>query len=457
MAINFVTYKTEVTNYLGNKNIILDEYSSHYNEFATNMGVLLSVLKKDTNFDKPVNILTRGDVNENEAPNEATANIIICSSLSMSDEQLEHYEHVELIEKYFDQELDVKIQLLVGRDDETETSILVLGDVYQKVYMILLALIPKLLPSIFTKEDTIKSKDILQSFIDMNGLVESAEKLGDLSDIDFDSIEKEHIINSFSEAMVDMDKQRRNRQMDKLREYRENMSAAMSDYNVYLKRYNETNSNLNAAVIDATNNIEKSKELMESLTSLRGFHFVETMGNTLLYDVVAPLQYIDTEIYKSNSSSIDKSCFRNINESYRKDMKKLLDEIFLARDRYEVIVSARFKLEFDDIGYISIDSNATSTVKRLYPYAMPSPHGMKYRCYGDFANTWTEALQEGDYFAAIQQTYSYTQNLNWTDLTVCSYFVEEIMTEHVIHDKKADKYYNAKEIFKQWKEKKEDK
>ena len=449
MANNLSAYRTEIIDYLKNSNIILDN-DKMFQDFKINLGVMLNVLTKEKKFDKPVNIMANGGGEIMETSEDSTVNMFLARPNCFNEKTYEDFEHVELIEKYFQQELGVKIRLLTGTYNKVPTTILELDNVYQKVYMVLLSLIPKLFPTLFTKEDIVANKQLLQSFIDLDSFSESSEKLSELSNIDFEEIEKQHIINSFSEAMVDMNRQRKEDQKRKLHDYRRRMDQAMQSYMDYLRDYNNINANLNASDGVEVDKKAESRALIENLSSLRGFKFVSTSGNVVKYDIVAPLAYIDTEIYKHNSETSHKSCFSGINEKYREDMKKLLDELFLTRDRYEVIVSARFNLRFDGIGSIDVDGDAYGDVSSEYENVMPSPHAMKYRCYGDFANTWQQALECGDYFAAIQQSYAYTQNLNWTDTTVCGYFVAEILNHTYIHDKKDDKYYSAKQIFAQW-------
>lgn len=184
------------------------------------------------------------------------------------------------------------------------------------------------------------------------------------------------------------------------------------DLIIHYKELDTAQTNLRHYLADPDIDANTLINFLKSNKAIRNITAIDS--DKLILEIQSPIAYYDVELLKSyykNSNSIITS---------KNKLAAVFDEIFL-KQNYTMITecNAYISLESDRIRRASKDNYLTHELFK-------QPHIVEYDCWGQNGNYITKALIAGDHISAISQAIAATQNLNFGDTTVLSYFVEYI-------------------------------
>ena len=235
----------------------------------------------------------------------------------------------------------------------------------------------------------------------------------------------------------------------------------INDYEERLQQYYEKLATFQAQKLGFESQEKVSEEdvtdvldFVERNRYIQNLHLIK--GNTydgpaeyLQLDMLTPITIYETE-------PLERQINNRVDEYNKHDIKSRILRAFkriFIDEELQMICQTFVKI---DIARCSIDANKESNRKNFSDYMrMPQPHLTRFNCWGDNKNAIVEALRESDLIGAMNNMLIAAQNINFTDSTVLSNWVEAIANNSHLYRlptclSKADgKLWSIKEIVEQ--------
>lgn len=174
----------------------------------------------------------------------------------------------------------------------------------------------------------------------------------------------------------------------------------------------------NEEVTDVLAFIEKNRYI-QNLTLIKNNSYHDT-AESLQLDIYAPINIYETEpLERQIANRVDDYNKHEIKSKIYRAFKRIFVD-----EELQMICQTFVKL---DIANSTIDAGKESNRKQYSDYTrLPQPHLTRFNCWGDNKNAIIQALRDSDLIGAINNILIATQNINFTDSTVLSNWVDAI-------------------------------
>lgn len=187
----------------------------------------------------------------------------------------------------------------------------------------------------------------------------------------------------------------------------------------------------------------EEKEVEEILDFVNRNRYIQSMNvksystyngniNALLLDIIAPItiyepeplaRYIDSNIDYIGRSTLKGKILKAFKRIFVDQELQMICETFARLDLANIELNA---------SYSSLGLNYSYDYKRIC-----QPHLSRYNCWGDNLNPIKQMIREGDIAGALNNIVIATQNINFTDATVLSNFVDMIANSNALMNMKS--------------------
>ncbi len=266
-----------------------------------------------------------------------------------------------------------------------------------------------ILKEVALKTDATKIQQLLQRYTELNPILRDYEN------------------TKIIRLMQQLSQQRTQAQQTRVRTDKDRWQAAENSAKEYYEIYMETLQTLSD--MQANQDVsEDLKEFVDYIQHHKSVKEINVIDNMLLLRIQTPLTQISEDALQHNYLRPTSDTPRTI--------KKLFQKTFL-ENTYEIWTEACLKLNIMT-GTIERDANTplTGTLFR-------QPHIMRYNCFGNHTQLIRARYDQKDYIGAFEQIIAATRNLNFTDGTVVSKCITDILEQ----DNKASIYDKAEEKF----------
>lgn len=328
----------------------------------------------------------------------------------------------------------VKVAKKVTEEGLTQIYILSSRNLNLDFSKVIISLLPRLLPGMFTQNE-LKGmvgifKDILDLSVSGQTMVDSIFKKLCIS---FDELEREQLFEGMRNSMKYAHTNRHKNLEKKITQCRKECEGLMNEYRSMINKLNDLLESYN--LYDDSSLDETVNMLFEYMRSNPKICDLDTVDNKLIYNVKSDLMYFDEDMYYAHVHNKSWLGYDNLKLDKEK-LIRALDAIFIDR-KYHLPTYASFELRFDNVSGIDVIKNRPVNFNGKI---MKSPHSMIYNCYGGFYPLWNEALENGNFITAIETTIRLTENINWSDSVVAKELIKDLLFDDLILDKAGNRY-----------------
>lgn len=230
------------------------------------------------------------------------------------------------------------------------------------------------------------------------------------------------------ESIARTDRDIRNTQ-EYIKDYEERLIQyynKLDEYNAQKLGFESKEKVSNEDVDDVLNFVERNR-FIQNLAIMKSGAYGDTT-EYLQLDVWSPISIYETEpLERQINNRVDDYNKHEIRSKILRAFKRIFID-----EELQMICQTYVRL---DMVRTNIDAGKDANRKQYSDYKrMPQPHLTRFNCWGDNKNAIIQALRESDLIGAMNNILIATQNINFTDSTVLSNWVDAIASNSHLYN-----------------------
>lgn len=320
---------------------------------------------------------------------------------------IDTYHKDELISKYLSQKYNGKDGSVDCYTDGHITFVILPGENIDLFTQHLTPILPKLMPDWFvnplTEEEQQYLKDVSERRTDkVSAFALEAYRAKGLEQRRIDAVFESFVPTDSKEVLLN----RVNGDIAHINEQIESLQRQMNNEITKLREKQK----LSEALL-LRDDVNEKQEYKDYFRSHKNITVIRASAEGLIsYQVDETLNYYDRDLAQ-----------KVIDTNYRRSVVYPVLKYVFVDNLAEINVTARFDLH-GGIEARAIDIYTLDT-------SIPHPHLSHYHCFGENAGYIEQAMRDGDWMSAVEQTIAATKNIYWGDSVVVNEFVNDL-THH---------------------------